>query len=152
MTEMIDHGDSPADALHSDLFKAYRETCFVIDGPGREIQLRIGQQNSDADDLLKEHGATEAAFITAWNPGPIRFSKEENDKRQESMEKEIQSAGFRFLRGRGIGTDPSWIPEESVFVFGIPKEHALALSGQFGQLAIVWHEVDKESILLLVPG
>jgi hypothetical protein len=149
---MIDHSDGPKNARHSDLFKAYRDTCFVIDAPGREIHLRIGQQNPEADALLKKYGVADAALITAWNPGPIRHSAAENNQRQQSLEKQIQSAGFRFLRGRGIGTDPSWIPEESVLILGIPRTLAVELSSQFGQLAIVWHEVGKASILLPVSN
>jgi hypothetical protein len=136
--------------LHSDLFSAYRETCFIIDAPTREIHLRIDQRNSEADALLKEYGVKDAAFITAWNPGSITLSTEENERRQLSMEKQIDSAGFRFLRGRGKGTDPSWTPEESVFIFGLPKKTAIALSRQFGQLAIVWHEAGEVSILLSI--
>jgi hypothetical protein len=149
---MIDHSDSPGNALHSDLFKAYAETSFVIDAPGGEIHLRIGQHNPRADALLKTYRVTEAAFITAWNPGPVRLSNEENDQRQHSLERQIQSAGFQFLRGRGIGTDPSWTPEESAFVPGIPRSLAVALSSQFGQLAIVWHEAGEASVLLSVSN
>jgi hypothetical protein len=149
---MTHHGNSSENARHRDLFIAYEQTCFVIDAPGREIHLRIGQHNPEADTLLKEYGVTGAAFITAWNPGPIRLRPAENDRRQQLMEKQIQSSGFRFLRGRGKGTDPSWIPEESILVFGIPRRLAVALSSQFGQLAIVWHEVDKASILISVSS
>jgi hypothetical protein len=144
---MTHHSNSSENAR---LFEAYRETCFVIDAPGRKIDLRIGQHNPEADTLLKECGVTDAAFVTAWNPGSVRLSSAENDRRQQSLEEQIQSAGFRFLRGRGKGTDPSWIPEESVFIFGIPRRLAVALSSQFGQFAIVWHEVGKASILISV--
>jgi hypothetical protein len=147
---MIDHDDNSENGPHSDLFIAYRETCFVIDAPGGEIHLRIGQHSPEADALLKKYGVAEAAFITAWNPGPVRLSHVENYQRQQSLENQIQSAGFRFLRGRGKGTDPSWIPEESIFVFGIRRELAVALANQFGQLAIVWHELGKDSVLISV--
>ena len=68
------------------------------------------------------------------------------------MEEQIQSEGFRFFRGRGKGIDLSWTPEESVFVFGIPKSLAVALSSQFGQIAIVWHEIGKASILITISN
>lgn len=140
--------DSSENSGHSDLFNAYRQTCYVVDASGREIHLRIGQQDPEADALLKGRGVTDAAFITAWNPGSISLSPAENAQRQESLEKQIQSAGFRFMRGRGKGPDPSWTPEESVFIFGIRRELAVALSNQFGQFAFVWHEVGKASILI----
>jgi hypothetical protein len=149
---MTHQSNSSENTRHSDLFIAYEQTCFIIDVPGREIHLRISDHNLEADTLLKEYGVTDAAFITAWNPGPIRYSPAENDRRQQSMEKQIQSAGFRFLRGRGVGTDPLWIPEESVFIFGIPRGLAIALSSQFGQLAFVWHEVGKASIMISVSN
>lgn len=133
-----------------DLFKAYERTCFIIDAAGREIHLRIGHQNPDADELLKEYGVTGAAFITAWNPGSVRLTTAENERRQQSMEEQIHFAGFQILHGRGVGIDPTWTPEESALIFGIPETCALALAGQFGQLAIVWHEVERQSILVAV--
>jgi N-formylglutamate deformylase len=132
------------------LFKAYEETDFIVDAPGKEIHLRIGRSNPEADTLLNEYGVREAAFITAWNPGSKGLSRMENDRRQHSMEIQVESKGFRFLRGRGKGADPSYIPEESMFVFGIPRTLAIELSGQFGQIAIVWHEMGKSSILISV--
>lgn len=147
MTDQSSSSDVPR---YNDLFKAYRETCFVIDVPGKEIHLRIDEPNPAADALLEENGVTEGAFITAWNPGPNRPSPAENHQRQQSLEGQIQSAGFRFLSGRGIGTDPKWIPEESAFIFGMPRESAVSLANQFGQLAIVWHEVGKASILVSI--
>lgn len=143
------HGSDGSDSSrHRYLFDAYKETCYVIDAPAKEIQLRVGQHNAEADGLLNEQGVTNAAFITAWNPGSVSLSTTENNQRQQALEKQLQSVGFRFMRGRGRGTDPTHTPEESVFVIGIPRELAVALSNQFGQLAFVWHEVGRATILV----
>ena len=134
-----------------DLFGAYVSTCFVVDAPSRAIRLRIGKPNPEADRLLSECDVTTAAFITAWNPGSVLLSEAENKRRQQSMEREIQYAGFRFLRGRGEGIDPAWTAEESILIFGISKPDAIAIADRFGQLAIVWHERGQASALVPVP-
>ena len=68
------------------------------------------------------------------------LSEAENKQRQQLMVREIQDAGFQFLRGRGEGIEPTWTAEESVFVLGIPRPLAIALANRFGQRAIVWNE------------
>jgi hypothetical protein len=65
------------------------------------------------------------------------LTREENDRRQAELRQVLARHGYQILPGRGIGDDPSWEPEESVLVLGMPRKAAVRIGRQFGQLAIV---------------
>ena len=129
-------------------WEAYERTTFVVFENGREISFRVGSPASSLAALMKRQGATRSAFMTAWNPASVSLPPADNDKRQRSLERTIEAAGYSCLPGEGRGDDPSWAPEESLLVLGISEGKAVSLGRQFGQLAIVVARAGKPARLV----
>lgn len=121
----------------ADLLEAYRQTSFLVETPGETICIRIGQVEAALENLLESEGARQWAYVTAWNPGSIPLSDNENGIRERELEREVRQAGYAFFRGRGVGADRQWPPEPSLLILGISPDGAVQLGRKYGQVAIV---------------
>jgi hypothetical protein len=124
-------------ARELNLWSAYQNTHFVVLDAGREITIRAGRGNPALDQLLVRTGATRWAFLTAYNPEPVRLDRRENEERQQPLLRRLAAAGYRCLPGEGRDPGGKWPAEASVLVAGISRSQARAFGRQFGQLAIV---------------
>ena len=97
----------------------------------------VGSINRPLQALLQRHDTRQWAFLTAWNPGSIELSQIENDLRQRDLIAVVESAGYSWLPAEGVGQDPGWPPEQSLFVLGISRAEARRLGARFDQLAVV---------------
>jgi hypothetical protein len=120
-----------------ELFDSYRRTTYSAQTPLGPIHLRVGEPNADIDLLLKRYGATNWAFVTAFNPGSQILSTAENLQRQDRLEDALRRDGLMFFPGEGVGDDPAWLPERSVLILNISRERAIQLARDFGQNAIL---------------
>lgn len=120
-------------SVHEYLLQAYLDTIYKVFEPSLEIQ--IGRHSAKLDEVLDRYGVEEWAYITSWNPNSTLVSEIENQ--QLFLELQVALEGFKFSEGEGMGTDPNWIPEKSLLVFGIPLAQAEMLGKRFGQNAIV---------------
>jgi hypothetical protein len=134
--------------MHRTLLDAYRRTAFVANTPSGGLSLRIGQRSTALDDLLAEHGVTTWAYITAFNPGSIVLTPQENMARQRELERVVAPRGFATFSGEGVGDDGRWPPERSLLVLGIGRSDAVQLGRRFGQIAIVYGELGGQAELL----
>lgn len=91
-----------------------------------------------------------AAFITAYNPGSMELSNEENKERNQRLEEKIQALHLDYIHGEGKCDDDEWLGEESFLVFGINQKEAIQLGKEFGQNAIVWIPENSIPELLLL--
>jgi hypothetical protein len=119
----------------TEAWRAYEKTRFCVDDGPRRVCFMAGSANKKLDALLERHRAKSWAFITAWNPGSIELTREENAARQAELRNAV--AAYTVLRGEGIGEDPGWTPEESLLILNISRGKAVSLGRRFGQLAIV---------------
>jgi len=119
-----------------ELERAYRNTAYCVDGPQGPVRIRIDENSATLDALLAEYGVGSWVFITAWNPRSEEISIENNRLLNNSLRAELLGAGYRWLEGSGVADDRRW-SEESLLVFGLPLEVALALGRRYGQNAIV---------------
>lgn len=78
--------------------------------------------------------------------------RDENDKRQAQLQDCLSRRGFFTVPGQGVADDGNWEPEESVLVFGMAREDALALANSFGQNALLFGVVGGEAELLWCEG
>jgi hypothetical protein len=134
------------------LWEAYRTTRFEVDAPTGVLCIRIGRSHPDLDALVLPLGAANWCYITAWNPGSVPLSPEENKSRHGALRQELAAVGHPLFEGRGRGADPRWEPEESLLVLGVPRESAIALGRKSGQNAVVWGEVGGQAELLDCRG
>jgi len=131
------------------LLKAYKKTRFLVWTPEGEIVLRVGERNLQLDALMAKFGTVSSAFVTAWNPGSVNLSMEENQNRQTTLTAEVGKAGYVSFCGEGVGEDQAWTPEASVLIVGILRGDAQRLGVRFGQAAIVFAERGRAVELLL---
>lgn len=115
-----------------DVWDQFRKTVFTGDDEGpRDSQ-----------------GVTAASFavITAWNKNGRVGTKEENQADDQQLPTILSSMGVRKVRM--TGWSPDFSHGEPGWAVAVPKEEAVRLGKQFGQLAIFWVENDR---LFLVP-
>jgi hypothetical protein len=135
--------------IDPDLLRAYKKTRFVVRAPEGEIVLRVGERNLHLDALMAKFSAVSSAFVTAWNPGSVSLSVDENQNRQTTLTVEVEKAGYVSFCGEGVGQDQTWAPEASVLIVGILRGDAQRLGMRFGQVAIVFAERGRALELLL---
>jgi Protein of unknown function (DUF3293) len=132
----------PSDHLEA----AYRATDYrVEDAPNGPFVIRIGEECPELTGL-------EWAFVTACNPGSVRLSEEDNNRRMGELEAAVRKGGWRYYHGHGVGRDGRWPPEPSLLIVGIREADAVELARWFGQNAIVVGEAGGEARLVWVGG
>ncbi len=127
-----------------DVITSYTKAEYYIDGINEPI--RIGDENLEIKDLLKQTGTSSWCFITAWNPLSGELSGVENVERNIRLRTELSE--YRVLEGEGRDPGGTWQPERSFFVAGISLKAAKSLAIRFGQRAIVYGERDKPAKLV----
>ena len=121
----------------SSLAAAYLATSYCVDAPAGQIWLRVGKRSRNLDRWLRRQNARSWAFITAYNPASRRLPRWRNQGRQRCLHYHIDTLGFIAWPGAGVGDDPTWEPEPSFLVVGIPIDEARRIARRFGQNAIV---------------
>lgn len=116
---------------------AYTSGYFLVEN-ANPFNLKIGEVSPELDILLKKYNATTWASFTAYNPGGIECSVEENQRRQEMLRAEIMDAEYPiFFTGENFPQSHETPLEPSLLILGIPEEQAIFLAKKYGQLAIV---------------
>lgn len=131
------------------LLAAYRRTRFCADTAQGRVVIRVGETCPELDALLRVTGCERWAYITAFNPGSVRLSDDQNDARQHELEDAVRLLGHPIFPGEGIGEDGAWPPERSILVLGMEREAAVQLGRRFDQMAIVCGEVGGVAALVL---
>lgn len=133
------------------LRKAYLQTAYVVRAPQGVHALRIGARHPAFDAELETAGAECWAVVTAWNPGSLLRSVEENARSQAEL---LQAIGELVLSGwaaEGKADGGGW-REESVCILGLDAAGAIALGRRFGQLAVVVGQRSAAAQLLAVTA
>lgn len=130
----------------NDLIEAYKNTKYKVFEPS--IIIEIGELNQAVDDLLIEHKLVEWAFITAYNPYSRVLTDDENKVRHDEL-KELTKDYITF-EGYGVGEDPAWEPELSLFVIGITRDEASKIGKKFEQNAIVYGVINSNPELIIL--
>jgi Protein of unknown function (DUF3293) len=123
--------------METSLESVYRATTFRVEAPDGHVGIRVGQKQPKIDALLLRLGATEWAYVTAWNPGSRPVSADQNALAQGELLRIIRDRGFAYYEGDGIPDHEGWLPERSMWIAGISRKEAMELGRQFGQNAIV---------------
>jgi len=131
------------------LRKAYLQTAYMVRAPQGVHALRIGALHPAFDALVSSAGASTWAFITAWNPGSLPRSAEQNALAQAGLAEVVGGLGLVSWPAEGRADGGGW-REESVCVLGLEAAGAVALARRFGQLAVVVGQVGEAARLLAV--
>ena len=117
------------------LKEAYRQAKYILFSGSEEILFKVGLHSNELDNLLVEHGVINAVFITAYNPRSQIFSDEENKRQQINLEKQIERAKYRYLKGASCSEDGLWPIEKSLLILDMPLSQANSLAISFKQNA-----------------
>jgi hypothetical protein len=128
------------------IIEAYKNTKYIVFEP--TLIIEIGKLNQEIDDIIINHNSNEWAFITAYNPYSRVLTEEENKVLHNKL-KELTEKYVTF-EGHGVGQDPTWKPELSLFIIGISKGDASKIGKEFEQNAIVYGEVNNPPELLIL--
>lgn len=119
---------------------AYRATRWTVEAPSGPVDLRPGQRLAD------EAFPLPAAVVTAYNPGSILRSADENLEADAALEAAVRAAAGerRCYRALAHGSGPdAWRWEEPGFALtAVSLERAVAIGEAFGQNAILWVPAD----------
>ena len=133
------------------LLEAYRTTRYVAYDGHRQVVATIGAHAPEVDELFRRLAARSGVFITAWNPRSIVQVPESNEAAAGRLAARVAAEGFRALPHRGISADPSWHPEEGLFVLDIDFDYAIAMAADFGQNAVTAVSIGRPAVLLVTP-
>jgi hypothetical protein len=124
-------------ALPRQLADAYRRAVYVVFGPDGPFEVAVGRRCSPLERLLDRCGATQAALLTAANPGSKRLTERTNRLRTRALAVRIAEGGWSVLPGESRSAAGDW-REPSFLVLGIDEEAARALARGFGQAALLF--------------
>lgn len=128
------------------LVAAYQAALYEVDVTAEStLTLQIGET---CDRLLHAHGATTAAFLTAYNPRSRKQSAEDNAAAHRALLEAVARMGKVTLPARGRDPKGEWPMEPGLFILDLTREQALALARRFGQYALVWLESGAPAALV----
>jgi hypothetical protein len=130
----------------NDLIEAYKNTKYIVFN--LNLTIVIDKSNLDINKLLVKHNTKEWAFITAYNPYSRVLTNEENRIRHNELIEMTEN--YVTFEGHGVGQDPIWEPELSLFIIGISKEDASLIGKRFEQNAIAYGVINKPPELLIL--
>ncbi|HSP19134.1 MAG TPA: DUF3293 domain-containing protein [Myxococcaceae bacterium] len=130
------------------LVQAYVGSRYRVFPPGSpEHVLRIGQRHAAFDARLIESANRSWVVLTAWNPGSVPRSEQENVAAQRVLVEALEGAGLVAWPARGESPGRDWV-EESLCVLDLDREQARAMARRFGQVAVVQGHVGGEATLV----
>jgi len=129
---------------------AYEKADYVVFAD-RKVVVRVGERNSELDELIGAEGAATAAFVTAANPRGEQRPDTENGVANAALQSFVSAAGYPHFWGEGRDPFGSWA-EPSFLVIGIYRANAEALGQLFEQNAIVFCEVGRAPELIVLRG
>jgi hypothetical protein len=130
----------------NDLIEAYKNTKYKVFEP--DVIIEIGKSNQDLNNLLLKYNSNEWAFITAYNPYSRVLTNNENRTRHDELK--VLTKHYKTFEGHGVGEDPTWEPELSLFIIGISKDDASLIGKKFEQNAIVYGKINFAPELLIL--
>lgn len=116
---------------------AYRATVYRVFLPQGAIDLQLDVASPDLARWLEEEGADTWAILTAFNPGSVILSDDENAERQSALEIRLLEEGLEPYASENIPASESGPIEQSCLVPHLSAALALAIAGQFEQNAIL---------------
>src|SRR3954463_531688 len=107
-----------------ELEEAYKSTSYCVEARGEIIRLRVGLHNPQFDHFLGLSGASQWAFVTAFNPRSTKLTEHENQQRHESLAKLLKEKGYNFVPCNGVDDDNEWPTERGYVILEINRAEA----------------------------
>jgi hypothetical protein len=120
--------------MSAQLPEAFWKTTYLAETPLGVLRLRIGLPDPGLCALLRDHGLSSWAYLTAWNPAGQILDRPLNDERLSRLRADLD--GHIVYTGWGVG-DVGEHMEQSLLVLGMNDVEARQLGRKYGQLAVV---------------
>ena len=134
---------------HDPDWPRYPETILSFSTqPAVEIDLREIPSASALAQLRAAGFEDPFAVLTAFDPHGEDLSREENEKRRRDLDQRLIAAGYKFAHVEACSPDRSHC-ECSVAV-AMPREKAIDIARELGQVAIFWFDGKRFWILGVV--
>lgn len=119
------------------LIHAYRGTDFVAHLPQGECVLRVGVRNAAMAQLLKDHEASNASYITACNPFSRIFDQADNQLATLQLKSVISTMGLSIYPCDGRDPTGHWPDEPGLLILGAKRSKLRSIGRRFRQNAII---------------
>ncbi len=130
------------------LTAAFLATTYRVKTSGGCFDLRIGKTDPVFDDFLRAQGVSFWGILSACNPGAVRLSVAENQRRQDNLRARLSKCGWFFFNACNVADDENWPPEPSCLILQVDEESLRVLAGDLSQLAAVCGDVGSAPRLL----
>ena len=108
---------------------------MVEDDP--PLVMYVGEQHDGLRLLLASFGVDEAVIVTAWNPGGLKASYDDNIDYQAALLEAIEAHRLNYFVGHSEHPQSGHIAD-NLLVLGLDREQGRELAAQFGQGEFVW--------------
>ncbi len=128
----------------NDLIKSYVDAEYHVDD--FEQPIMVGQKSEELNAIMEEHGVVTWSLITAFNPASERNLAEANETRNQKLKEDLR--GYTVFEAEGRDKTGQWEPERSFLVLGIDRDTTILLAEKYGQLAILFGNVNSEAEMI----
>ena len=130
---------------------AYEQAVYEVYNDEDTIGLSVGEYCPELDRIIPEDCLC-WALITAYNPYSQCLSEAENRQRHQKLLEYLSGLQYTSLTAVGKDKNNVWTPEQSLLIFGLNRQGAIAIGRQFQQNAIVYGELHQPVELLWVKS
>jgi len=130
---------------------AYRATLYQVRAEQASFHLRIDSASQPLAALMRRHGVTTAAYITAFNPYGERLSDATNRAANEQLRAALVRADAFIFDGDARDPGGVWPAAAAFLALGIAFATARDLGVHFRQNAILFADDDAMPRLVWLP-
>lgn len=141
-------GPAPS-ALTPALLQAYRETEYTVFAQPAFV-LQVDKYCAQLAAYCTQHGLHAACWLTAWNPRSELLGTAENQARQQTLQAQLQQAGWHWLPAMAAHPHNGWPPEPGCFIAGMDTDNASDWGRRHGQNAVLCCGPDAVPRLVLL--
>ncbi len=132
--------------IDEQLREYYESAIYELDQP--KILLIPGKLSPEMDVLLIDNNVYCASLLTAYNPRSVKQTAKENRIKQLELLKIVAEQRIAFILGRSKDPLGKWPEEAQILLLGIELKKVVALAAEFGQAAILHHQLNQPTELV----
>ena len=133
--------------ISSENLESYTNADYYVYSDPKFI-LKIGKKNLNLIDLYQKFNASQASFLTAYNPISQEMTFEQNESMNNKLETLLVKMNYPFILAEGVCPESQFPGEKSFLVFGTELLIAKELGNKFQQNAVLW--INKDAIPQLI--
>lgn len=130
---------------------AYRATLYQVRAGDAPFALRVDTFSARLAALMRMHGVTTAAYLTAYNPRSVLTAEAANREANERLRAALLAADAFIFCGEAIDSTGRWPAEPSFLALGLALCTARELGTRFMQNAILFADDDAVPRLVWLP-